>query len=385
KQVTADKDEAVTNQNFERAAELRDIEKRLLVEIEVKKAEFEVNRKEAGEAAIGEAEIAEVVAQWTGVPTARLTGDEGERMLRLEDALHEKVIGQDEAVSALARAIRRARAGLKDPARPIGSFLFLGPSGVGKTQLARRLAEVLFGEEKAMIRIDMSEYEERHTLARLIGSPPGYIGHDEGGQLTEAVRKRPYSVVLFDEIDKAHPDVFNAFLQIFEDGRLTDGRGRTVDFRNTVLIMTSNTGATLLKRGVMGFGATGGGLDHEKMRDTIMTELKKQFRPEFLNRIDETIIFTALKEEDMRAIADLMVDQTIERLAEQGVSLTVDTGVREYLASQGFDELYGARPLRRFIQRTLEDALAEELLAGKVKLGDKVVCEMDGESLRFRH
>nr|MDD6334941.1 ATP-dependent Clp protease ATP-binding subunit [bacterium] len=379
-----EKEEAINNQNFERAAQLRDSERTLREEIERVQAAWREKQQAEGDAAIGEEEIAQVVAMWTGIPVQRLTQDESQRLLELENTLHARVIGQDEAVSAVSRAIRRARAGLKDPKRPIGSFLFLGPTGVGKTELSRALAEALFGDENALIRIDMSEYMERHTVSRMIGSPPGYVGFEEGGQLTEKVRRKPYSVVLLDEIEKAHPDVFNILLQILEDGRLTDGKGRTVDFRNTVVIMTSNAGvADLKKQSSLGFGAHAPVLENEKMRATLLAELRRTFRPEFLNRIDEIIVFDPLESAQIRRIADLMVDSVIHRLEDNGVKLLVDADAREFLAGQGFDPMYGARPLRRTIQRMVEDALSEELLAGHVHLGDTVRCKLEDGKLAF--
>ena len=318
---------------------------------------------------------AKVVAGWTGIPVTRLTEDEGQRLLKLEDTLHGRVIGQDEAVSAVARAIRRGRVGLKDPKRPIGSFLFLGPTGVGKTELCKTLAEAMFGDENAMIRIDMSEYMEKHTVSRLVGSPPGYVGHEEGGQLTEKVRRKPYSVVLFDEIEKAHEDVWNILLQIMEDGIVTDSQGRRVDFKNTVIVMTSNVGAkniTAAKVPTLGFAADSGDdkAQFERIREAVMAELKRTFKPEFLNRIDETIVFRQLTEDDIVKIARRMLDVTGKRMAEQGITLQADDEAVAALAKNGFDAQYGARPLRRAIQNVVEDAVAEQMLEGKLQSGD---------------
>lgn len=324
-------------------------------------------------------DIANVVAGWTGIPVTRLTEDESTRLLRLEKTLQQRVVGQDEAVAAVARAIRRGRVGLKDPKRPIGSFLFLGPTGVGKTELCKALAEAMFGDENAMIRIDMSEYMERHTVSRLVGSPPGYVGHEEGGQLTEKVRRKPYSVVLFDEIEKAHEDVWNILLQILEDGIVTDSQGRRVDFRNTVIVMTSNVGAkniTAAENTRLGFDGSEKSAEKDeaarfaRIREAVMAELKRTFKPEFLNRIDETIVFRQLTEEDIVKIAHRMLTITGKRMAQQGITLTADEDAVAMLAKNGFDAEYGARPLRRSIQNTVEDAVAEQMLEGKLKSGD---------------
>ncbi|MCL6614178.1 MAG: AAA family ATPase, partial [Firmicutes bacterium] len=305
-----------------------------------------------------------------------------------EEILHQRVIGQDEAITAVARAIRRARAGLKDPKRPIGSFIFLGPTGVGKTELARALAEALFGDENAMIRLDMSEYMEKHTVSRLVGAPPGYVGYEEGGQLTEKVRRKPYSVVLLDEVEKAHPEVFNVLLQVMEDGRLTDGHGRTVDFRNTVVIMTSNVGANLIERaGPIGFRAAAEDRaedEYQKMKERVTEELKRTFRPEFLNRVDEVIVFRPLTKEQIAAIVDLMLRAMAKQLAEKGMTIEVTPAARDLLAREGFDPNYGARPLRRAIQCMIENPLSEEILAGRIKLDDKVVVDVENERLVFR-
>lgn len=380
-----EKEEAVMNQNYEKAAKIRDEEQKIKDQIEERKSNWS-RKSTAHTEMVGEDEIAHIVASWTGIPVNKLTEGETERLLNMEEVLHNRIIGQKEAVNAVARAIRRAYAGLKDPKRPIGSFIFLGPTGVGKTELCRALAEALFGDEEAMIRIDMSEYMERHTVSRLVGSPPGYVGYEEGGQLTEKVRRKPYSVVLLDEVEKAHPDVFNILLQILEDGRLTDSKGRTVDFRNTVLVMTSNVGAhTIRKQKTLGFTSSDdmAASEYEKMKDNIMEELKKTFRPEFLNRIDETIVFHALDEEDLRKIVRLMLDSVAKRLAKQDIYLEVTEAAQEFMTREGFDVTYGARPLRRVIQRTIEDNLSEEILAGRVKIGDKVKVDYKDDKLVF--
>ena len=320
-------------------------------------------------------DVAAIVSGWTGIPVTKMTQSEKERLLHLEDVLHARVIGQDEAISAISRAIRRARAGLKDPKRPIGSFIFLGPTGVGKTELCRALGEAMFGDESAVIRVDMSEYMEKHTTSRLVGSPPGYVGYEEGGQLTEAVRRKPYSVVLLDEVEKAHPDVFNILLQILEDGRLTDNTGRTVSFKNTIIVMTSNAGAHDIGEGrAMGFGskALADATNYNAMKDAVMKAVKDVFRPEFINRVDELIVFHPLTEVEIRAIAGMMLGQVASRLKERAIALTWDDEVVEKLAREGYDVKFGARPLRRLIQRTVEDTLSEELLGGKIALGDRV-------------
>jgi ATP-dependent Clp protease ATP-binding subunit ClpC len=380
-----EKEEAVMNQNYEKAAQIRDEEQKFKDKIEDMKSRW-TRKSTASTETVGEEEIAQIVASWTGIPVRKLTEGETERLLNMEKILHNRVIGQNEAVEAVSRAIRRARAGLKDPKRPIGSFIFLGPTGVGKTELCKALAEALFGDEESMIRIDMSEYMERHTVSRLVGSPPGYVGYEEGGQLTEKVRRKPYSVVLMDEIEKAHPDVFNILLQILEDGRLTDSKGRTVDFRNTVVVMTSNVGAhTIRKQKTLGFASAENmaASDYEKMKDNIIDELKKTFRPEFLNRIDETIVFHALEDSDLKQIVKLMLDSVSKRLARQEIYLDVSEAAQEYMTREGFDVTYGARPLRRVIQRMIEDSLSEEILAGRVKVGDKVKVDVRDGKLAF--
>ncbi|AKO90766.1 ATP-dependent protease ATP-binding subunit ClpC [Priestia filamentosa] len=378
--VRKEKDASVQSQEFETAASLRDTEQRLREELEQTKKEWkEKQGQENSEVTVED--IAMVVSSWTGIPVVKLAQEETERLLKLEEILHSRVIGQDEAVKAVSKAVRRARAGLKDPKRPIGSFIFLGPTGVGKTELARALAEAMFGEEDAMIRIDMSEYMEKHSTSRLVGSPPGYVGYEEGGQLTEKVRRKPYSVVLLDEVEKAHPDVFNILLQVLEDGRLTDSKGRTVDFRNTVLIMTSNVGAEALKRNkYVGFNVQDENENYKDMKGKVMDELKRAFRPEFLNRIDEMIVFHSLEKDHLRYIVTLMADQLIKRLKEQDIELELTEEAANKIAEEGFDPEYGARPLRRAIQRHVEDRLSEELLKGNVQKGQKVVLDVkDGE------
>ncbi|MCM3706629.1 MULTISPECIES: ATP-dependent protease ATP-binding subunit ClpC [Cytobacillus] len=378
--VRKEKDAAVQSQEFEKAASLRDTEQRLREQLEeTKKTWKEKQGKENSEVTVED--IANVVASWTGIPVSKLAQTETEKLLNLEEILHSRVIGQEEAVKAISKAVRRARAGLKDPKRPIGSFVFLGPTGVGKTELARALAEAMFGDEDAMIRIDMSEYMEKHSTSRLVGSPPGYVGYEEGGQLTEKVRRKPYSVVLLDEIEKAHPDVFNILLQVLEDGRLTDSKGRTVDFRNTVLIMTSNVGAEALKRNkYVGFNIQDGEQDYKDMKGKVMEEMKKSFRPEFLNRIDEIIVFHALEKKHLQEIVSLMSDTLTKRLKEQDITLELTDAAKEKISVEGYDPEYGARPLRRAIQKHIEDRLSEELLRGTVLTGQSVVIDVkDGE------
>ena len=382
--ILREKQEAIDHQEYERAARLRDSEHEVRSEIEEKRAEWEES-KLAGRDLVTEEDIAQVVAAWTGIPVKRMTEGESERLMRLEEILHQRVIGQEEAISAVCRAIRRARAGLKDPKRPIGSFIFLGPTGVGKTELCRALGEAMFGDENALIRLDMSEYMEKHTVSRMVGAPPGYVGYEEGGQLTEAVRRKPYSVVLFDEIEKAHPDVFNMLLQILDDGRLTDNNGRVVSFRNCVIVMTSNAGAHAINDGrVVGFGGQSASTQYEDMKMRVLEELKRVFRPEFLNRVDETVVFHALTHEEIRQIASLMLSQMQKRLEELGVSLTYDEEAVALLAKEGYDEKFGARPLRRAIQRRVEDALSEELISGRLKLGDRVHASVSEDELVFQ-
>ena len=381
--IQREKREAIDKQDYEKAAALRDTEHALSAEIEEKRAAWE-KLKSAAKDTVGEDDIAQVVAGWTGIPVKKMTEEESSRLLHLEEILHGRVVGQEEAVSAVSRAIRRARAGLKDPKRPIGSFIFLGPTGVGKTELCRALGEAMFGDENALIRLDMSEYMEKHTVSRMVGSPPGYVGFEEGGQLTEAVRRKPYSVVLFDEIEKAHPDVFNMLLQILEDGRLTDNMGRVVSFKNCIIVMTSNAGAQSAQRGGMGFGGgAGDALDYERMKERVLSDIKNVFRPEFLNRVDETIVFHKLETTDIEKIAALLLGQVARRLEEREISLHYGQDVVAYLAKAGFDENYGARPLRRVIQRTIEDALSEKLISGDIHLGDQVMMRVENGEIRF--
>ena len=380
-----EKAEAITAQDYEKAAQLRDIEKNYTDQVEIERDNWR-RKLSQNRGTVTADDIANVVAGWTGIPVNRLTEDESLRLLRLEETLHQRVVGQDEAVTAVARAIRRGRVGLKDPKRPIGSFLFLGPTGVGKTELCKALAEAMFGDENAMIRIDMSEYMERHTVSRLVGSPPGYVGHEEGGQLTEKVRRKPYSVVLFDEIEKAHEDVWNILLQILEDGIVTDSQGRRVDFKNTIIVMTSNVGARNITSADKPLGFDGRESDADekarfaRIKQAVMEELRRTFKPEFLNRIDETIVFRQLTEEDIRHIAQRMLQITGGRMAQQGITLLADDDAVTALAKDGFDPQYGARPLRRAIQNEVEDAVAELMLEGTLQSGDTArICLRDGK------
>ena len=371
-----EKADAIAAQDYEKAAQLRDLEQKYTQQVDIERENWKKSLS-TNRGSVGAEDIAKVVAGWTGIPVTRLTEDESMRMLRLEETLHKRVVGQDEAVTAVAKAIRRSRVGLKDPKRPIGSFLFLGPTGVGKTELCKTLAETMFGDENAMIRLDMSEYMEKHTVSRMVGSPPGYVGHEEGGQLTEKVRRKPYSVVLFDEIEKAHPDVWNILLQILEDGIVTDSQGRRVDFKNTIIVMTSNVGAKNITAAETPLGFHGGDKSaeedetkrYERIRQAVMDDLKKTFRPEFLNRIDEIIVFRQLTQENIREIASRMLQVTGRRMAEQGITLDVDDDALTELARDGFDPQYGARPLRRSIQNLVEDAVAEQMLEGRLRSG----------------
>ena len=384
--IKSRKSKAAAAQEFEEAARLRDEEK----DLTAKKAELEKEwheRQDANVVVVDEKDIADVVSDITGVPVSNLTEAEASKLLRCEEALHQRVIGQDEAVSAVARAIRRSRSPLKDPRRPGGSFIFLGPSGVGKTELAKSLAEFLFGSEDALITFDMSEFMEKHSVSKLVGAPPGYVGYDEGGELTKAVRRRPYSVVLFDEIEKAHPDVFNVLLQILDEGRLTDGQGRHVDFSNTVIIMTSNIGARdIAQTTTLGFTGSSDGLSDKEINSRVMSDLKKLFRPEFLNRVDEIVVFKSLTSTQLRGIVDLMVNELRNRLIANGMSIELTDAARDLVAKKGTDKIYGARPLRRAIQTMIEDPLSEELLVGKWKEGDVILVDVaeDGDSLTFK-
>ncbi len=380
-EISAEKTSAVNSQEFERAASLRDEEKELQKKLSEEKANWEEKQSHiSGE--IGEKDIAEIVALWTGIPVNQLTMEESQRLLRLEEELHARIIGQNEAVTSVAKAIRRGRVGLKDPKRPIGSFIFSGPTGVGKTELCKALAEAMFGDENAIIRLDMSEYMEKHTVSRLVGSPPGYVGFEEGGQLTEKIRRKPYSVVLFDEIEKAHPDVFNMMLQILDDGILTDSQGRKVSFKNAVIIMTSNVGAKLIteKQASLGFSTSGGTMSFERIRDSVMGELKKTFRPEFINRIDDIIVFTRLSRENIREIAVKLLSDVNKRTSELGITVEFTDAVADKIADVGFDEVYGARPLKRAVRSNIEDKLSELLLEGNIKSGKTYLCDIiDGE------
>ncbi len=373
--VVAKKKEAVEAQNFEEAGRLRDTEKELLGKREAMETEIRASGVDLFDE-VNEESIAEVLSIWTGIPVYKLTEEETEKLLRMEDELHRRVIGQEDAIRAVSQSIRRTRAGLKDPKRPSGSFIFLGPTGVGKTELAKTLSEFLFGDDSALITLDMSEYMEKHTVSRLVGSPPGYVGYEEGGQLTEAVRRKPFSVVLFDEIEKAHPDVFNALLQILEEGRLTDSQGRTVDFRNTVLIMTSNLGTQDLRKATLGFARGDEAVSYERMKEKVNDALKVHFRPEFLNRIDETIVFHELSREEVTEIVDLMIKRTADQLEGQGIGLELTVDAKHWLADKGYDPTMGARPLRRAIQRSIEDILSEKLLYKEFRAGQIIVIDV---------
>ena len=384
-ELEEEKEQAIKDEAYERASEIKKTQKELNDEMIRLNSEWEKVRS-SEQLIVGENEVADIVASWTKIPVRKLEEEESERLRKLELILHERVIGQEEAVSAVAKAIRRGRVGLKDPKRPIGSFLFLGPTGVGKTELSKALAEAMFGKEDAMIRVDMSEYMEKHSVSKLIGSPPGYVGYDEGGQLSEKIRRNPYSVLLFDEIEKAHPDIFNILLQVLDDGHITDSQGRKIDFKNTVIIMTSNAGAAnIVTPKKLGFsvGDTHEA-DYQKMKASVMDEVKHLFKPEFLNRIDETIVFHPLTKENVRDIADIMLRTICGRIKEQlGVETVISEAVRDHLAEKGFDENYGARPLRRVIQNEIEDAMAEEYLDGKFGQGDTVALEMDENHIKF--
>ena len=382
RQILKEKDDAVRSQDFDRAGELRDREMEIKAEIRtIAQTKSNGSSGDGIEPVVTEEDIAHIVASWTGVPVNKLTESESEKLLHMEDTLHQRLIGQDDAVKAVSRAIRRARVGLKNPNRPIASFVFSGPTGVGKTELAKSLASYFFGSEEAMIRLDMSEYMERHTVSKLIGSPPGYVGYNEGGQLTEAVRRRPYTVVLFDEIEKAHPDVFNMLLQILEDGRLTDAKGRTVDFKNTLLILTSNIGSKVIEKGGSGIGfdfaEDANESQYNRIRSLVNEELKNYFRPEFLNRLDEIIVFRQLNKVEVTQIAEIMLKEVFGRLTEKGIVLEVTDRFKDRLITEGYSPSYGARPIRRAIMRLLEDSLAEEILSGRIKDGDTALVDVD--------
>jgi ATP-dependent Clp protease ATP-binding subunit ClpC len=385
-EVRLKKESAIDSQDFELAARLRDEERQLQEERQHREQQWKAGEMDVL-SEVDEEEIAEVLSIWTGIPVFKLTEEETEKLLRMEDELHRRIISQHEAISAVSRAMRRTRSGLKDPRRPSGSFIFLGPSGVGKTELSKALAEFLFGDEDALIQLDMSEYMEKHTVSRLIGSPPGYVGYEEGGQLTEAVRRKPFSVILFDEIEKAHPDVFNTLLQILEDGRLTDSQGRTVDFKNTIIIMTSNLGARDIAKGIgVGFtAARDDAVTYEKMREKVMEELKKSFRPEFINRIDEVIVFHSLTQADVKEIVDLMMKRVTEQLKSKDVDIELTDAAKTLLAEQGYDQALGARPLRRTIQRMVEDPLSEKLLYKEYRAGETILVDVVEGEISFEH
>ena len=382
--VRREKDEAIAGQQYEYAAELRDRELKLADKLEHMEEDWESENGEH-EVLVTEEDIAEVVSMWTGIPVTRLGLEDMERLLHMEGSLQKRIIGQDEAINVVSKAVRRARAGIKDPRRPIGSFIFLGPTGVGKTELVRALAEFMFGSEDSMIRLDMSEFMERHTVARLVGAPPGYVGYDEGGQLTEAVRRKSYCTILLDEIEKAHPEVFNILLQIFDDGHLTDAKGRKVDFRNSIIVMTSNIGSDLIKRDTsLGFAmksddAATSDQQYNRMKDKVMDEVKRFFRPEFLNRIDDSVVFHSLTKEHIIAIVDLMLDKVREQLQEKNIELEVTLAAKERIADKGYDPNFGARPLRRVIQDEIEDMLSEELLTGRMQSGDAMLIDVEND------
>lgn len=382
-QLKKEKEAFIKSQDFERAAKMRDQEREVRDHLDKMRSEW-TQKRDNVTLTIGEDDIARVIAQWTKIPLVRLEEKETVRLLKMEEQMHSTIIGQEEAISAIARAVRRSRAGIKNPRRPIGSFIFLGPTGVGKTLLARMLASFMFGDENALIQIDMSEYMDKYNVSRLIGAPPGYVGYEEGGQLTEKVRRRPYSVILLDEIEKAHPDVFNLLLQVFEDGRLTDSLGRIVDFRNTIILMTSNVGAEALrKQGAMGFVANTESDNYNQLRERLLNEVKKVFKPEFLNRIDEIIVFKSLTKEDLTKIVQLEVKQVASRLKDKGIEITLSQDALDFLIEKGFDPVYGARPLKRTIQRYLEDQLSENIISGRLKDGTKINVIREAEQLVF--
>jgi len=384
-EVIKEKEEAINAQEYEKAAQLRDEEQKLKKKIEDERKDW-INKRNLQVGQVGEDEIAAIVSSWTGIPVSKLATEESERLVHLEEVLHKRVVGQEEAVKAVSRAVRRARAGLKNPKRPIGSFIFLGPTGVGKTELARALAEAMFGSEDAIIRLDMSEYMEKHAVARMIGSPPGYVGYEEGGQLTEKVRRKPYSVILLDEIEKAHPDVFNILLQVLEDGRLTDGQGRTVDFRNTVVIMTSNVGAESIRNAKrVGFtGIVDEADDYAQMKDRVMEQVKKTFRPEFLNRVDEIIVFQALTQEQLKRIVNLLLKDVSQRVKDSGFELEVSDKAKELIMEEGYNPIYGARPIKRAIQKLVEDTISEEILKKEVEPGDKIFIDVEEGAIKLK-
>ena len=384
KELDAEKAAAVNSQEFERAASLRDEEKELAKTLSSLKAEWEEKSSHAS-GQVGTEEIAQIVSVWTGIPVSQMTTEETQRLLNLENELHNRIVGQHEAVTAVSRAIRRSRVGLKDPKRPIGSFIFSGPTGVGKTELCKALAAAMFGDENAIIRLDMSEYMEKHNASRLVGSPPGYVGFEEGGQLTEKIRRKPYSVVLFDEIEKAHPDVFNMMLQILDDGILTDSQGRKVSFKNAVIIMTSNVGAKLItdKQSALGFSSGGSNMSFEQIRDAVTGELKNTFRPEFINRIDDIIVFSRLSKDDIRQIASKLLDTVRSRLSDMGIDITFSDEAAEKIADAGFDEIYGARPLKRAVRANIEDRLSELILEEKILAGKKYICNVSDDGFVY--
>jgi len=387
--VRKDKEDAIASQQYEYGAELRDREVQLMKKMKSMEQEWKEEQKQ-DKPVVTEEDMAEVVGMWTGIPVVRLTTDESSRLLQMEEALHHRIIGQDEAITTVSKAVRRARAGLKDVRHPIGSFIFLGPTGVGKTELVRTLAEFMFGTEDSLVRLDMSEFMERHNVSRLVGAPPGYVGYDEGGQLTEAVRRNSYCVILLDEIEKAHDDVFNILLQIFDDGHLTDAKGRRIDFRNSIIVMTSNIGAELIKRDMtLGFATHADEeknrqAEYGKMKDKVLGEMKKKFRPEFLNRIDGVVVFHSLSKEQIRQIVDLMLNEVVKSLSEKNVKLEITDAARDFLGEKGYDPTFGARPLRRVIQNEVEDKLSEALLRGEFRPGDTVEVDRDGEAIVIR-
>jgi ATP-dependent Clp protease ATP-binding subunit ClpC len=386
KQLTNEEEAASQRQDYERAAKLKS--ERLRLENEYSQAKSNWLKREKIDSVVDAGDIAQLISNWTGIPVSQMLEGEAEKLLHMEERIHERLVNQEEAVRAVCEAIRRSRAGLKDPKRPIGSFMFLGPTGVGKTELARTLAQFLFDDENAMVRLDMSEYQEKHTVSRLIGAPPGYVGYEEGGQLTEAVKRRPYRVILLDEIEKAHPEVFNSLLQVLDDGRLTDGHGRTVDFKNTIVIMTSNAGVELIRReSGIGFatprGAKAEKQSYEAMKEKVMGEVKRMFRPEFLNRLDEIIVFHELTEEQLRSIVDLLVKDLQKRLAERKLGVELTESAKLWLAKEGYDPIYGARPLRRAIERYVENPLSTKLLRGEFSQGDRIIVDLGDKGLTF--